>query len=883
MSRGLIDANDSKLARRNAGRRAWALAIACLTLVLCLGSKPLAAEEPTDWFDIAAKPLADAIMEFGVQSGLLVVAPTALTAGKTANAVRGRMPAAEALRQLLKGSNLTFARGEGGTIIIQSSAPVEIARSTEFRTAFAEVLPSAAPDEIVVTATRRKESLSKVPIAVSAYDRVMMEAQGVKSVEAIAQLTPGLDFYKVNFPGNSKTRMSIRGISSDTGASTTGVYIDDTPIQNREVQDRFGPGYPYVFDLERVEVLRGPQGTLFGAGSEGGTVRFITPEPNLAQAEGYARTELATTSRGAPSYEAGAVLGVPLVDDRLGVRLSAWYRADGGYVDRVNALDGATIDADSNSGNVKVMRLALAFAPVERVKVTPALFYQDARTDDSSTFWEMLSDPASGLLRSGKVLAQPTRDRFLLSSLKVEADLAIASLTTVTSYYDRKSRALTDYTNYVQSLLIDDPFPRLPGQNASEQARSSQAVATQEMRLQSSDPVSRWTWVAGAFYSRNRQVSDRKIIDLYAPIYLLEATGRTLEEEFGSGPYLGLYLYTDRTETHDRQLAAYGDVSYRLTPQWSLTAGLRIADTKFDSVQANAGPVVAPHPVEARASAHEKPITPKLAISYQLGERLFYVSAAKGYRVGGGNVPVPQVQCADDLESLGIDAAPTSFDSDSVWSYELGAKVRALDGRLRADASVFHVDWSGIQSGITLACGFFFTSNFGKASSEGFDLALSVEPLRGLELALAASYLDARYDTTVGTGAQTVVTEGDTLGLTPWTVRFSPEFSFRMLGREAFVRADYVYRSHNSGRPVKHDPAIPATYNPTIPLDPATHLLNVRAGLSFASGLSAALFVDNALDKAPLLQRWHDSPQTGLYTDNTFRPRTYGVTATYRF
>ncbi len=185
--------------------------------------------------------------------------------------------------------------------------------------------------KIVVTATRRSEALSKVPISVTAINQEALDAHGMKDFQDIARFTPG-----VTIDSSITNAISIRGISSSGGAGTTGIYIDDTPIQMRSVGFNPDDTLPKTFDLDRVEVLRGPQGTLFGAGSEGGTVRYILTAPKLHGSSTYVRSELSTTTGGQPSYELGVAHGTALIDGTLGVRMSAWYRNDGGWIDRVD-------------------------------------------------------------------------------------------------------------------------------------------------------------------------------------------------------------------------------------------------------------------------------------------------------------------------------------------------------------------------------------------------------------------------------------------------------------------------------------------------------------------------------------------------------------------
>jgi outer membrane receptor protein involved in Fe transport len=228
--------------------------------------------------------------------------------------------------------------------------------------------------------------------------------------------TPGIQFDPNGF-GN-QTNIAIRGVSSTVGAATTGIYIDDTPIQSRVVGYGATNAFPAVFDLARVEVLRGPQGTLFGAGSEGGTVRFITTQPSLDAAHVYARAEGSGTEGRAMSGELGASVTGPLIPGKLGFAASLWMRHDGGWVDRKNA-NPEVVDApylkNVNYVDTQVGRVALKWTPVEGLEVTPSLFYQRRVANDSDNYWETLSSP--GHYVSGQPNAAPDRDRFLLPRL----------------------------------------------------------------------------------------------------------------------------------------------------------------------------------------------------------------------------------------------------------------------------------------------------------------------------------------------------------------------------------------------------------------------------------------------------------------------------------
>src|SRR6185312_6903390 len=244
--------------------------------------------------------------------------------------------------------------------------------------------PGAAPaagglEEIVVTATRREENINRVPVSVTAFSQDMIDQKGIKDFQDVVRFTPG-----VSIDNSGTNAISIRGISSSGGAGTTGIYIDDTPIQMRALGFNPDDTLPKTFDLDRVEILRGPQGTLFGAGSEGGTVRYIMTQPSVTQESTYAKTEVSFTRGGQPSYEAGIAHGGPIIDNVLGFRASVWYRYDGGWIDRVDPTTRAVVDGNANHANTMAARLAFLIQPVDGLQITPSIMYQNSRKHDES-------------------------------------------------------------------------------------------------------------------------------------------------------------------------------------------------------------------------------------------------------------------------------------------------------------------------------------------------------------------------------------------------------------------------------------------------------------------------------------------------------------------
>lgn len=242
--------------------------------------------------------------------------------------------------------------------------------------------------EVVVTATRQADTVSHVALSITAVTQKALDQQNVASVTDFTRTVPSITFRGT---GTSDTSISIRGVVSGLGAATTGVYLDDTPLQKRlanGITSGNGNAYPQLFDLERIEVLRGPQGTLYGGSSEGGTIRFITPSPSLTRYSVYARAEASETEGGAPSLGGGVAVGGPIVQDKLGFRFSVEDRHNGGYIDHVSLYDAHTIAKNTNGEDLKSGRLAVTWAPTEHLKITPSIYLSRDFIADSDTFWE---------------------------------------------------------------------------------------------------------------------------------------------------------------------------------------------------------------------------------------------------------------------------------------------------------------------------------------------------------------------------------------------------------------------------------------------------------------------------------------------------------------
>ena len=835
-------------------------------------------------------------------------------------------------------------------ILVRLSAAAVLVGALSAGSAYAQTAEKGAAsggiEEVVVTATRREERLQDVPISVSAFSQEKLDSQGLKNIDDLSRLSPGVTFTRNGTGSNANyndenSDISIRGIDSTAGSSTTGIYVDDTPVQSRHIGFGAINIFPVLFDIERVEVLRGPQGTLFGAGAEGGAIRFITPSPGLQQFSGYTRAEVATTAYGDPSYEFGAAVGGPLIENVLGFRFSASFRRDGGWVDRVNysvsdptallptiAYTG-TSEKAANWSQTSTFRLALKWKVNDNVSITPSLYYQRLHLNDTSIYWESLSNPGAGVFRDGNALHNPSTDPYYLGAVKLDWNLGFAQLVSNTSYLSRDQSATSDYTQYLRATyalygIYPNTYPK-PGDGGYAPFGDTQRNFYEEIRLASTATDSRIDWHVGLFFSRTNENIPEDIID------------PTIEAETGGGVCAvysvacpnGLIYHGPEDRVVEKQIAAFGELGWKIVDKVKATFGLRVSKIDVDGTTGFGGAfsAVPLSPlITGEAKSSEKPVTPKVVLSYEPDrDNMFYLSAAKGYRAGGVNIPVG-VTCDGDLIRFGLPVGadghphvPGGFSSDSLWSYEIGAKNTMFGRTLQINSSLFVINWDKIQQQVYLpSCGEQFFANLGKVQSRGGDIDVTWRPIQPLTLDLKLAYTDARYTqascagvlayTGVGLGCgdgtvAPIVAQGDRLPAAPWSFMTSVEYAapFDALGgRTAYVRADYQRTTAQTALTPGLDYHT-NNFDTTSPGLPMTTDLSLRAGMRF-SGFDVSLFANNLTNAHPLLFASRDipadcytagyacgDPHQGLApTDNLYfgrgvRPRTIGLTATYRY
>jgi iron complex outermembrane recepter protein len=733
-------------------------------------------------------------------------------------------------------------------------------------------------EEVVVTATRREESVQRIPISVTAFGEADLTSGQVKGIEGLAALTPGLQFAVPNGFSSAFTTIAIRGLNSNTGPSTVGIYLDDAPISSRlSGYTNQGSAYPYVFDLNRVEVARGPQGTLFGAGSEAGTVRFITNSPSLTQYSGSARAEVGETEGGRLSYETGAASGGPLVPNEIGYRVSVWNRSDGGYVDRVDPATGAITASNANTVGKTVVKAALAFQAGENVLITPSFYYQRVHQDDAQRFYQAFSDAPSGVFHNGVELPEVWTDHWTLPSLKLEAHLPFAELTATASHLDRDVSEILDQSSFVCPSLgptgcgnpLGIGYPETASQVAYTPTGLSVKASTVEVRLASNAKDAWLSWVAGLFY-------DHRIQTDFQTSYDLAVTP--------PGPGLPPGLFQDQHETFtDDQIAAYAQGDLHFTDKLTLTLGERVAQVKVRVEEASFAPLAVFYDAPADAVTHSKETasSPRVALSFQAdSDNLFYGSYSRGFRIGGGNAPVPP-SCPQ--------VVPETYKSDYVQAYEVGAKDTFLGGRVQADTSVFHNIWKNIQQYVGLPCGpFAYSTNAGSAISNGMDFAVQAIVTERIRWNLAVSYVDAYYDANAyDRSGNILVGKDDKVGILPqvnppWTVNTALNYEMPFQdGDKLHFRVEYNFTSRNPGPFITQLVNSQNTYPLAVP-DPSTNLYNFRAGFT-RDKLDVTFFINNVFNSTPWLSKYQGVGSSNLITYSTFRPRTLGLSANYDF
>ena len=615
---------------------------------------------------------------------------------------------------------------------------------------------SSALGEVIVTAQRRTEDVKEVPTSISVLGGAALENSHIGGLEDISRAVPGLSFSAGGGPGLDNIEM--RGVSSTSGSATVGLYLDDVPITVTNLYN--GAVEPRLFDMDRVEVLRGPQGTLYGASSMGGAIRFISNQPNLTTFGGSVSSQVSGTRHGGVNYDEQGVLNVPVVEGMAAVRIGVDFGEDSGYIDNYTLSDQLA-RSGTNDDKWTVLRLSAKIVPDDTLTITPAFYGEWEKTGDTSVFY-----PSVGLYKQEKEVQEPSVNHLLIGSLTVAKQWDWGQLTSISSYFQQQFNRTEDGTyynsEYLGSIIDSDPpngimnqgyqIGQLPGP-VYTQVKTS--VVSQEFRIASAPSSdSGLSWVGGLFYSDYRV---HRLFNAY-----IDDLNQTFESIYGIPPqdsdvFSGITfpnnsVANDNTAEDEKQYAVFGNVSYRIIPSLKATAGLRYsyAPTIFNDFQGGYFSIGVP-PVSQRAKFYAT--TPKFSLTYAATpDMTLYASASEGYRIGGSEIYISPSLCAQDLANLGLNTAPQTFNSDSLWSYEGGLKGRFFDDTLSIDVDGYYLQWKNIQQTVDLPiCGYTITTNVGNAEAYGPEPEVNYRPVRDLTLGLSTEYThDALTKVTLG-------------------------------------------------------------------------------------------------------------------------------------
>ncbi len=605
---------------------------------------------------------------------------------------------------------------------------------------------------ITVTALKREETpVQEVPFAVTAPSEELLRDRGAETIEDVAANVAGLTVQNLG-PGQSQVAM--RGVSSgqivrdQPGVKEeVGAYLDESVIS----LSLFTPDID-LFDVNRVEVLRGPQGTLFGSGSVSGTVRYITNQPELGVSESFGDFTLGAIEDGEATGSARVAVNTP-VGETAAFRLAAYYTGYGGYMDAVQP--NLSTDEDVNSGDREGVRLALRAEPNERFTVTPRLIYQEVNMDgwNRVDIFNILANPFTttrpavdlGEREQFIQFEEPFTDEFLLADVTLDYEFDDFTLTSITSYSDRDILVVRDATALTGSITggtIGLPEEVFTLDAPLDDATTAKAL-TEEVRLSGGND--RFDWVGGVFYSdAERDYGQSLIVAGF--------------EALSGIPTEGLRAQTDELFFSDldydfQQLAVFGELTYDLTDRLHLTGGLRYYDFEEDRTQVfdgifahdDTGELI----VFTAGSTTADGLAPRLIAAWEVtANTILNAQVSKGFRLGGINDPLNIPLCTpEDLETFsGFD----SWKDEVLWNYEVGSKTIFAGGRGTFNVAAFYQDIEDLQVTVTAgSCSSRLIFNVPDSRATGLELEITHQPTESFDFAISASFNDSEFRSTL--------------------------------------------------------------------------------------------------------------------------------------
>ncbi|HEV2363491.1 MAG TPA: TonB-dependent receptor [Caulobacteraceae bacterium] len=743
------------------------------------------AQPPTRSYAIAGQDLGGALRAFALTSGRDVVFDAASVRGKRTSGVNGELADEDALRLLLAGSGLSFERTGSGGFAIRRAPDQLLSDSPEPRPTARLSRPPPADQrtsestvsEIIVTAERRAENIQQATVSVTAISGEKLEKLGARSFFDYATLVPNLAFQTgagaggngTGFGVTSSRGIAIRGVF---GNNTTSFYINDTPVPMSLD--------PRILDIAQIEILRGPQGTLFGASAMGGTVKITTREPSTGGFEGSIDALGYDMNHGGGGYSISGSVNVPLAEG-LAVRASAFYQYQPGFFTVVFGpatyppYPGVAVPPGSPEGVRKRVgnnpevggSITLKYQPrgLPQLTVEPMLMIQNSTSNGFP-----LADYYPGNLVQLRPLNVPERtaDQWELAALTLRYHARFGDFISSSSFFDRRAFDDEDGTEWVATAGV----PSITGAVLPEFVPSASPSIlrtktwTEELRFQSS-----WDFpiqlIAGVFLQDQKR--------LYYQLQFSPGANAL------TGGKLGTDLaFTETTPNEDKQIAGFADLTWKVNTHIELSAGLREAHLIHTFTYTANGWANGGFSTNSGYHSEDDP-APRFSAKYSFDAgNMIYATAAKGFRIGGENAAAP---------FCGIGETP--FTTDSLWSYEVGAKNTWFAGRVQSRLAVYQIDWSNIQQTVVLPCTFAIVENAGGAKSDGAEIELDMRPIPQLAVTAGAGYENARITNTVP-GSAFVVGQPIS-GVPKWTAAASFDYTEPTSWGAAFLRGDISY------------------------------------------------------------------------------------------
>ncbi len=738
-------------------------------------------------------------------------------------------------------------------------------------------------DEVIVTATKRAERLQDVSESISAFDAGDISMRGLQQIDDVAKYIPGLSLAQRE-PGG--TTIVFRGVASSGiqfgAVSSSALYLDEQPI----TQSGRSPD-PRFIDIERIEALRGPQGTLYGASSQSGTLRVITAKPDPTGFDAWAEAQVTSVQDGGTGYDVSAMVNIPLASDRVSLRLVGFAAEDAGYIDNVlSDSQGGTFDnsnvveQDVNSIETMGARAALRFDVSENVDATLGILYQDLTANGHSDL-----TPGTGDLNQVRFENESLNDEWSQLSLTVNAGFAFGDLVVAASYFDRKFAYEADATayefNFNQSGYVVYDFGGDPRGFATNDEDTT--ITTLEARLQSSnDAESRWSWLGGIFYSKEESHTE---FDSYVRGYAdtpAFAYFEYLEYNFYNGTlqptdqwWLGVY------DSELEQRAVFGEIGFDVTEDFTITAGGRWFEYErtFNLLQEAPLGFSGFSRTDANTRSTEDGTVGKLNFTYRIDDdRMVYATWSEGFRNGGANPVRP------------VSILPREFKSDTLTNIEIGAKTEWMQHRLRFNIAAYVMEWKDFAVQIedpqpaVFQLGYV---NLPTAEIPGVEAELTFVVNDAWQIDATLGYNDAHVSEatvlTLDDGAGNVYTrpveKGARLPLTPdWSGALGIEWRPRgqLMNSQPFARLDLAY----VGEVVTNLEGFESVVGQAgVSIQDAYETGDFRVGLE-GERWSGSLFIENLWDERAVTfrsNRWA-APRVSIV-----RPRTFGLQFRYDF